>query len=120
MGIVDEMAIAAAERVERGGGATAGLFAWRKLAETAGSAETRGRAIVNAWRCAGTLRDVDAIHQLCAQWETVDAGDFDDDIVVLCKELARGGLLVPATAVAHAEARRRGSALARYLYARCL
>src|SRR5438045_661665 len=50
MGIVDEMAIAAAERVERGGGARAGLFAWRKLAETASASETRGRAIAAAER----------------------------------------------------------------------
>jgi hypothetical protein len=120
MGLVDNVAIAAAERVERGGGTRAGLFAWKKLAETASAPETRGRAIVNAWRCAGALRDVDAIHQLAVQWDTVDAGDFDAELVVLCKNLSKNGMLVPATAIAHAETRRRGSALAFYLYARCL
>jgi hypothetical protein len=123
MGIVDEVAIAAAERVERAGGARAGLYAWRKLADRAASAETRGRGILAAWRCARELRDVDAIHKLAAQWETVDANgerQWDAEIIGLCRDLARRGLLVPATAIAHAEVRRRGSALARYLYARCL
>ncbi len=120
MGIVDDVAVAAAERVERAGGARAGLFAWRKLVDTAQSAELRARGVLGAWRCAKELRDVDAIHQLAGVWETAGDGAWDAQIVALCMELAHGGLLVPATAIAYAETRRRGCAVAHYLYARCL
>ncbi|HEY8073351.1 MAG TPA: hypothetical protein VIF62_04565, partial [Labilithrix sp.] len=120
MGLVDDVAIAAAERVERAGGARAGLFAWRKLVDGSQSAELRARGVLGAWRCAKEVRDIDAIHQLAAIWETVGDGAWGEQVIALCMDMARASLLVPATAIAHAETRRRGSAIARYLFARCL
>lgn len=114
------VAIAAAERVERTGGPSAGLAVWRRLAESATSAELRGRACLATIRCATTLRDLGSIRDVCRLWETVDAGVWDTEIARACRDMARGGLLVTATELAFAEVRRHPTARALYTYARCL
>lgn len=119
MSVSASIALAVAERVERSGGPRAGLVAWRALAATA-EGETRAKAILAALRCALVLRDEDALGALTELWGSVDGGVWDPEIMQLCKELARVGLLPRATALAEAEARRHRTARALYCYARCL
>jgi hypothetical protein len=120
MGIADGVAIAAAERVERTGGSRAGLFAWRKLAESATSAELRGTAILGAMRCALALADAGALRDLARLWPTVDQGVWDAKTSAFCKDAVRAGMIGPATELAEAEARRSGTARSIYAFARCL
>ncbi|MBX3207952.1 MAG: hypothetical protein KF764_23095 [Labilithrix sp.] len=120
MSVTASVVLAVAERVERTGGARAGLVAWRTLAGNAADAEVRGRALVAALRCALALRDAAAIDELTARWESVDSGVWDDAIASLAIELVRAGLVPRAVALARAEARRHRTARSLYCYARCL
>jgi hypothetical protein len=112
------MAAAIAERVERTGGARAGLAAWRALAERA-DPEIRGRALVAALRCAVTLRDERALEELTALWESVDRGVWIEEIGSLCKRMIRARLSSHAITLSERESRRHRSARSLYLYARC-
>ncbi|AKV04652.1 hypothetical protein AKJ09_11315 [Labilithrix luteola] len=111
--------IAAAERVERAGGASAGLTVWRRLAASANSADLRGEAIVRGLRCAVKMRDLGALQELTKLWETVDQGVWDG-LFEVCKELWRVGMPIVATGLALAEVRRLRTARALYTYARAL
>lgn len=120
MSVAASVALAVAERVERTGGARAGLVAWRTLAQGAADAEVRGKAILAGLRCAIALRDGGAIDELTAGWEAVGAGVWDEAIAALSAELFRAGLVPRAIALARAEARRHPTARALYGFARCL
>lgn len=120
MGLADSVAIAAAERVERTGGARAGLFAWRKLAEAATTAELRGTALLRAMRCATALGDPTTFTELARLWPRVDQGVWDEKVVAVCKVAIRADMLAQATELAASEATQRGTARALYAYARCL
>jgi hypothetical protein len=121
MSVVDTVAIAAAERVERGLGQRAGLAAWRKIAENAtASPDLRAQGVVRAIRCAAGTGDIAAIHELARTWEQLGEAQAPPDISALCKQLAKAGLLVPATAVAWSETVRSPSVRSSYRYARCL
>lgn len=120
MGLASDAAVAAAERIERAGGAAAGLAVWRRLAEGATSADLRARATLGGVRCASALRDDTALFALARTWESVEAGIWIDAVVAACKGLARAGLRSAAEALAAAEARRAPTARSLYLLARCL
>ncbi|MBX3201923.1 MAG: hypothetical protein KF894_27555 [Labilithrix sp.] len=120
MSVAASVALAVAERVERTGGARAGLVAWRTLAQSASDVEVRARAILAGLRCALAVRDGDALDGLTASWGTVDAGVWDEAIGSLCVELVRAGLGPCATALARADARRHPTARSLYAFARCL
>lgn len=119
MSLAADVAIAAAERIEKTAGASAGLAVFRRLASNAGGAELRGRAILGGLRCAIPLRDLATIRDLSLLWQTVDQGVWDG-VYALCKDLWRAGLGVCATDLANSEVRRARSAKALYAYARCL
>jgi hypothetical protein len=119
MSLAADVAIAAAERIERSAGANAGLAVFKRLASNAGGVELRARAILGGMRCAVVLRDLTAIRDLSQLWQTVDSGAWDG-IYAICKDLWRVGLGVCATDLAHSEVRRMTSARALYAYARCL
>lgn len=119
MSLVASAMIAAGERVEQTGGASAGLAVWRRLAASSSSAELRGEAIVRGLRCAVKVRDVGALQELTTLWETVDHGVWNG-LFEVCKELWRVRLPFVATSLAQAEVRRFRTARALYTYARCL
>lgn len=117
---MSSLAIAVAERLERGGGPRTGLFAWKAVAGSASDDRVRGQALLAAMRCALSLRDDAALGELVSAWGSVAAGSWDAAIAALCRSLSRAGLLSRATALAGEEARRRPTALALYTFARCL
>lgn len=119
MSLAADVAIAAAERIERSAGANAGLAVFRRLAANAAGVELRARAILGGLRCAIAIRDLGALRDLTQLWHTVDTGAWDG-VFSLCKDLWRMGLGVCATDLAYAEAKRMRSARALYAYARCL
>jgi hypothetical protein len=122
MSLSTDLAIGAAERLERTAGAGAGLGLWRRLASSAGSADLRGRAVLGGLRCAAAVRDLGALRDLSLLWATVDAVSEPvwDDLFATQKALARGGLGIHAAALAHAELRRAETARGLYAFARCL
>ncbi len=119
MGLASSVAIAAAERVERTGGARAGLAVWRTVAESAVDVETRATALLAAMRCALDLRDPAALEVLALGWERVQSG-FYDEVFARIRRAAAAGLVPSATSIARAEAARLRSARGLYAYARCL
>lgn len=120
MNVASSMAIALAERVEKSAGPTAGLLAWKTLADTSGPGDTRTRALLAAMRCALAAAEFVEMKALAQAWESAGKEPFDREIGALVKELARGRLASAATALAAAEVARRRSAYALYLHARCL
>src|SRR5262249_37057234 len=120
MSIAASVALAVAERVERTGGARAGLVAWRTLAGNASDAGVRGKALLSAMRCAVVLRDEDAVGDLTVRWGGVDRGVWEAPLASLCRDMARSGLLARAIGLAHADSRRHRTAHSLYCYARCL
>jgi len=119
MSLAADVAIAAAERIEKSAGESAGLAVFKRLAQNAAGVELRARAILGGLRCAIVLRDLGALRDLSQLWQTVDSGAWDG-IYGRCRELWHAGLGVCATDLAHAEVRRMPSARALYAYARCL
>lgn len=119
MSLAADVAIAAAERIEKSAGESAGLALFKRLAHNAAGVELRARAILGGLRCAVVLRDLGAIRDLSQLWQTVDNGAWDA-IYGICRDLWRAGLGVCATDLAHAEVRRMPSARALYVHARCL
>jgi hypothetical protein len=117
-----DVAVGAAERLERTAGPGPGLKMWRRLASSATSAELRGRAILGGLRCAVAVRDVDAIRDLSLLWRSVDAVDerLWDGVFAACKALASAGLVTWATALARSEVSRAKTARGLYAVARCL
>jgi hypothetical protein len=117
-----DVAIAAAERLERSAGPGRGLALFRRLASNAGAAELRGRAVLGGLRCAIAVRDASALRDLALLWATVDnaSEEVRDGVFATCKDLSRAGLGAAAIELAHAEVRRGGTARALYAYARCL
>lgn len=122
MSLAADVAVAAAERLERSAGAGAGLKVWRRLASNAASAELRGRAILGGMRCAIAVRDLGAIRDLSLLWQTVESADgaLWDGLFATCKDMARAGLGVCATDVACSEIKRARTVRGLYAYARCL
>lgn len=122
MSLTADVAVGAAERVERSAGPGAGLAVWRRLAFNAGGVEIRGRAILGGLRCAVLVRDFTAIRDLTQLWQTVEVVDVSvwDGVFGAFKEMWRAGLGVCATDLAHAEVRRSRTARALYMYARAL
>ncbi len=119
MSLTADVAIAAAERIERSAGPAAGLAVWRRLASSAASAELRARTVLGGLRCAIAIRDLGAVRDLGQLWQTVDEGVWDG-IFGAIKELWRADLGMNAVALAHAEVKRLRTARALYMYARCL
>lgn len=122
MSLTADVAIGAAERLERTAGAAPGLAVFSRLANGGGSSELRSRAILGGLRCALAIRDLGALRDLSLSWATVEAVSEQawDELFATCKALSRAGLGICATALAHAEVRRAGTARALYAYARCL
>jgi hypothetical protein len=89
-----DVAVAAAERLERTAGPSAGLKVWRRLASNAASDELRGRAILGGMRCAIAVRDLGAIRDLSLLWQTVESahGAVWEALFTTCKDMARAGL----------------------------
>lgn len=119
MSLAADVAIAAAERIEKSAGESAGLAVFKRLAQNAAGVELRARAILGGLRCAIVLRDLGALRDLSQLWQTVDTGAWEG-IYGSCRELWHAGLGVCATDLAHAEVRRMPSARALYVFARCL
>lgn len=123
MSLAADVAVATAERIERTGGAAAGLAVFRRLASNASSsAELRARAILGGIRCAIATNDNTALSELTQLWpaiETVGEAVWDALFVTL-KDVWRAGLGTCATELAYAEVRRARTARALYAYARCL
>jgi hypothetical protein len=117
-----DVAVGAAERLERSAGPGAGLKVWRRLAANAASAELRGRAILGGVRCAIAVRDLGAIRDLSLLWRTVEAVDSGvwDGLFDACKAMSRTGLGVCATELARSEIKRARTARGLHAYARCL
>ncbi len=120
MNLAASALVAVAERVERTGGARAGLLAWKALASNTSAPELRGKALVAGLRCALTLRDGDAIDELTAAWANAQGGVWDEAVTELALGMAATGLLPRAVALARAEALRHRTARSLYLHARCL
>ncbi|HVJ90706.1 MAG TPA: hypothetical protein VM580_12950, partial [Labilithrix sp.] len=120
MSLAVSLAVKVAERVERTAGPRAGLVSWRTLAGNASDGEVRGKAILSALGCAFSLRDIEAIDQLAAQWSTVDRGLWDGPIASLCRSMLDAKLVPSAIALSGAEARRHRTARSLYCHARCL
>lgn len=119
MKLAASVAVAAAERVERTGGARAGLAVWRTMADNAVDVEARAVAVLSALRCAVVLRDAAAFEAVLPGWPRVREG-IHVDVFARVREAALGGLLPQATALARAEVGRLRSARALYALARCL
>ena len=122
MSLASDVAVGAAERLERSAGPSPGLKVWRRLAANAASAELRGRAILGGLRCAIAMRDLGAIRDLALLWRTVETVDSAlwDGVFVTCKDMWRSGLGVCATDLAWSEVKRAPTTRALYAYARCL
>lgn len=122
MSLAADVAVGAAERLERSAGPGAGLKVWRRLAANAASAELRGRAILGGMRCAIALRDLGAIRDLSLLWQTVEVVDDArwQGVFATCKDMWRTGLGACATDLACSETKRARSARGLYAYARCL
>jgi hypothetical protein len=120
MRLVDSVAIAAAEALERTAGPRAALAAWRRLAMQGLGPEGRAAAAAHALRCAVAVGDTTTIETLTVLWSDMPAGRHFSSILAVCRALARGGKLRLASRLAAAEAEREPTALAKYLYARTL
>jgi hypothetical protein len=122
MSLTADVAVAAAEQLEKSAGAGPGLKVWRRLAANAASAELRGRAILGGLRCAIAVRDLGAIRDLSLLWRTVETVDeaLWDGVFAACKELSRAGLGICAADLACSEIKRATTARGLYAYARCL
>lgn len=122
MSLAADVAIAAAERIERTGGAAAGLAVFRRLATNAGSAELRARAILGGIRCATATNDNTALSELTQLWPAIEAVGEEvwDALFATLKDVWRAGLGTCATELAYAEVRRAMTARALHAYARCL
>lgn len=122
MSLAADVAVGAAERLERSAGPGPGLKVWRRLAANAASAELRGRAILGGLRCAIAVRDLGAIRDLAQLWRTVETVDpaLWDGVFATCKDMWRSGLGVCATDLACSEVKRAPTTRALYAYARCL
>ena len=122
MSLSADVAVGAAERLERTAGPGSGLKVWRRLASTATSAELRGRAVLGGLRCAMKVRDLDALRDLSQLWRSVDSVDESlwDGVFTAQKELARAGLGGWATELARSEIMRARTGRGLYALARCL
>lgn len=122
MSLAADVAVGAAERLERSAGPGPGLKVWRRLAANAASDELRGRAILGGMRCAIAIRDLGAIRDLSLLWQTVETVDTAlwDGVFAACKELRRAGLGVCATDLACSEIKRARTVRGLHAYARCL
>lgn len=120
MRLVDSVAIAAAETLERTAGPRAALAAWRRLAMQGLGPEGRATAAAHALRCAAAIGDLTTVETLTVFWSDMPAGRHFSTIVGVCRALVRGGKLHAASKLAAAEAEREPSAVATYLHARTL
>jgi hypothetical protein len=122
MSLTADVAVGAAERIERSAGPSAGLKVWRRLASNAAGPELRGRAILGGARCAIAVRDMTAIRDLSLLWRSVDTVDETlwDGVFATMKDLARADLGTCATDLAWSETKRAVTARGLYAYARCL
>lgn len=122
MSLTADVAVGAAERIERTAGPSAGLKVWRRLASNATQPELRGRAILGGVRCAMVLRDMTAVRDLSLLWRNVERVDESlwDGVFRTIKDLARAGLGMSATDLAWSETKRAVTARGLYAYARCL
>jgi tetratricopeptide (TPR) repeat protein len=117
-----DVAVGAAERLERTAGAGPALKVWRGLASNATGGELRGRAILGGLRCAMKIRDEAALRDLSLLWRTVEGVDeaLWDGVFVAVKALAGAGLGGWATDLARSEVHRAKTARGLYALARCL
>ncbi|MDB4942613.1 MAG: hypothetical protein JWP97_2147 [Labilithrix sp.] len=119
MSLSADVAIAAAERIEKTAGPAPALAVYRRLAANAAHVELRARAVLGGLRCATAVRDLGALRDLTLLWRTVDEGVWEE-VFVTCRALGRANLHVPAVALASAEVERLRTARALYLVARLL
>lgn len=122
MSLSVDVAVGAAERLERTAGPGPGLKMWRRLASSATSLELRGRAVLGGLRCAIKVRDESAIRDLSLLWRTVEHVDEEqwNAVFEACKALARAGLGTWATELARSEVMRARTGRGLYALARCL
>lgn len=120
MNLIDSMALAAAERVERAAGPKAGLVAYRALATNVANLEPRGRAILGALRCAVRISDLETVAAMTGWWRPIHEGAYLEEIITLVTALESAGHAKAATELAAAEVARFRTARALYLLGRCL
>lgn len=122
MSLSTDVAVGAAERLERTAGPAAGLKVWRRLASNATTGGLRARAILGGVRCALRLSDLRAIRDLTLLWRTTGSLDESlwDGVFATCKALARAGLGAYAAELARSEVIRARTGRGLYAFARCL
>ena len=122
MSLSADVAVGAAERLERTAGPGPALRMWRRLASSSARAELRGRAILGGLRCAIAVHDLDALRDLSQLWRSLENLDESlwDGVFAAQKALARAGLGGWATELARSESMRARTGRGLYALARCL
>lgn len=117
--LAKDVALAAAARVARTMGPSAGLVAYRTLAEGSSDSETRGIAVLEAVGCALALRDEGAIGSLVGLYAGVKEGRLDARARAAVLALERRGFGLAARGLAALELERFPRARTAYVLARC-
>ena len=115
-----EVALAAAERARRTLGPKVGLASYRALAENSAESETRGRATLEALRCALEVGDDAALAAMIGLYASIDPGKLSDEAVELSLLLEKRGRALEAASLASLEAARSPRARSLYVHARFL
>jgi len=117
--LAKDVALGAAARVARTMGPSAGLVAYRTLAEGSSDSETRGIAILEAIGCALALRDEGAMGGLVGLYAGVKEGRLDARARATVLALERLGFGLAARGLAALELERFPRARTAYVLARC-
>lgn len=120
MSFAGDVALAAAERARRTLGPKVGLASYRALAENSAEAETRGRATLEAVRCALEAGDDAAIAAMIGLYASIDRSTISDEAVELALLLETRGRALEAASLASLEAVRSPRARSLYVHARFL
>lgn len=115
-----DVALAAAERARRTLGPKVGLASYRALAENSAESETRGRATLEALRCAIEVADDAAISAMVGLYASIDSGKLSDEAVELSLLLEKRGRALEAASLSSLEAARSPRARSMYVHARFL
>ncbi|MBL9112711.1 MAG: hypothetical protein JNM74_25720, partial [Myxococcales bacterium] len=117
--LAKDVALGAAARVARTMGPSAGLVAYRTLAEGSSDSETRGIAVLEALGYALALRDEGAIGGLVGLYAGVKEGRLDARARATVLALERLGFGLAARGLAALELERFPRARTAYVLARC-
>jgi hypothetical protein len=115
-----DVALAAAERARRTLGPKVGLASYRALAENSAESETRGRATLEALRCALEAGDDAAVAAMIGLYASIDRGTISDEAIDLSLLLEKRGRALEAASLAALEAVRSPRARSTYVHARFL